>query len=514
MRLRGRLGMLVVIPAVALLGLTACGGGSGGGSAGSGDDEAAAEARSLRGVTVSGPITTGDRPNAFAEPAFDLHEYGYTSQEFLFGGQARAYAPAPGTKLGADGRWALKADRTEPFKSRLLVMRPSDPAKFSGNVWLTWVNVTAGFEIGDITRQGLRDGDAIVYVSAQKIGLDGVPGGERNGLRAWDPERYGTLTHPGDAFSFDIFTKAALLVGRDRGKLPVDPMSGLDVRRVLGTGASQSAIRLTAYLNGVQPLAKALDGALPIASFGHAASFDTPTGQTEDIDAIFRRPPVRIRDDLDIPVILVSTETEAESLYPARQPDSDTFRTWEIAGAAHAGAGKDSIGDVVATLTRDGLTLPTGASGSSSGAVATPTQPNSVDWLPVMSAARRGLVAWSRDGKAPPKLPVITIKGDPPRVQRDEHGNALGGIRMPELEVPVATYSGTVEGADRMASLFGSMKPFLPEQVHTLYPSRQDYLTAYDGAVDRAVRAGYFLDRDAEPIKAAAATAADQLFPR
>ncbi|MBL7497962.1 hypothetical protein I6A84_01600 [Frankia sp. CNm7] len=468
----------------------------------------------MRGVTVTGPVTTGARPNAFAEPAFDLAEYGYLSQEFLFGGQATAYAPADGTELGTDGRWTLRPDRTEPFKTRLLVMRPSDPAKFSGTVWLSWVNVTAGFEIGDITRASLRDGDAIVYVSAQKIGLDGVPGAEGNGLRAWDPERYGTLTHPGDAFSFDIFTKAALLVGRDRGDLPVDPMSGLDVRRVFGTGASQSAIRLTAYLNGVQPLANALDGALPVASFGHAASFDTPTGQTENVDAVFGRPPVRIRDDLGIPVILVTTETEAESLYPARQPDSDTSRTWEIAGAAHAGAGAGSIGDVIATLTRDGLTLPTGASGSTSGAVGTPTQPNSVDWLPVMSAARQHLTAWSRDGAAPPKLPLITLKGDPPQIQRDQHGNALGGIRMPELEVPIATYSGSVEGADLRASLFGSMRPFPADQVHALYPSRQDYLTAYNNAVDRAVNAGYFLDRDAETIKATAATTADQLFPQ
>lgn len=134
-------------------------------------------------------------------------------------------------------------------------------------------------------------------------------------------------------------------------------------------------------------------------------------------------------------------------------------------------------------------------------------------WLPVASAARGHLARWAAGGAAPPSLPLITIEGDPPQIQRDEHGNALGGIRMPEMDVPVATYRGTVEGADAMSSLFGSMTPFSPEELRTLNPSRDAYLDAYDQAVDRAVEAGYFDARDADGIKRAAATKADELFP-
>ncbi|WP_007512456.1 alpha/beta hydrolase domain-containing protein [Pseudofrankia saprophytica] len=507
----GRLAVFLLAAGAALPGRTARGDGGDGGAA-AGTTTPTGNAAELAGVTVTGPTANGERPNPFSLPVFDLDGYGYSAREYFFGGDAVSYAPAPGTQLGTDGRWALQPSGTAPFRSRMLVLRPSDPKKFSGTVWLSWLNVTAGFEIGDFTRASVREGDATVYVSAQKIGLDGVPGAEGNGLRRWDPKRYGSLAHPGDDFSYGIFTKAALLVGHDRGKLPVDPMAGFDVKHVFATGASQSAIRLTSYLDGVQPLSNALDGALLIANFGRAARVDTGS-DTDDADTLLTRPPVRIRDDLDIPVILVSTETEAESIYPVRQPDSATFRYWEIAGAAHAGAGADSIGDVVTLFVRDGLKLPSGDLGSTSGAVGATSAPNSLDWLPVISTARVGLTEWASGNTPPPVLPRISLGENPPRIERDEYGNALGGIRMPELEVPVATYSGVVPGASAMESLFGSMSNFSPDRLHSLYPDGQAYLTAYNHAVDEAVSAGYLLAQDADSIRAAAATNAAKLFP-
>jgi hypothetical protein len=47
----------------------------------------------------------------------------------------------------------------------------------------------------------------------------------------------------------------------------------------------------------------------------------------------------------------------------------------------------------------------------------------------------------------PPRLEPIAIAGEPPEIQRDQHGNALGGIRLPQLAVPTAQYGpvGTPE---------------------------------------------------------------------
>ena len=46
-----------------------------------------------------------------------------------------------------------------------------------------------------------------------------------------------------------------------------------------------------------------------------------------------------VRDDLDVPVIVVQTETDLLghlNYLPARQPDSEWLRLWEVAGTSHA----------------------------------------------------------------------------------------------------------------------------------------------------------------------------------
>jgi hypothetical protein len=252
-----RYGRSAALAAAVILGLSAL--------AGCGDRGSGAGQGSLAEVT--GPIANGTRPNAFGAPVLDVEQSGYVVEEFFFAGEASAYAPEAGTELGADGFFRVAPTRTAPFKTRMLVLRPRDAARFSGTVWLSWMNVTAGFEVVDLQPGYLLDGDALVYVSAQKVGLDGVPGAEANGLRLWDPVRYGSLTHPGDDFSYDVFTHAARLVGPRRGDLATDPMGGLAVERVIASGISQSDFRLVSYVNGVQPLtavpARAAARALP-----------------------------------------------------------------------------------------------------------------------------------------------------------------------------------------------------------------------------------------------------------
>ena len=49
---------------------------------------------------------------------------------------------------------------------------------------------------------------------------------------------------------------------------------------------------------------------------------------------------IHIRDDIDVPVFLVETETDETYLryFDARQPDSPHLRMWDLAGASHADA--------------------------------------------------------------------------------------------------------------------------------------------------------------------------------
>ena len=102
-------------------------------------------------------------------------------------------------------------------------------------------------------RIGVEGGDILVEVpEAQARGLG-------QGLRRMDPERYGDLHHPGDAFAYDIFTQVARGL---RSPVELDPLDGLEVERVLAVGESQSAFTLTTYVNGVQPLTEQFDGFL------------------------------------------------------------------------------------------------------------------------------------------------------------------------------------------------------------------------------------------------------------
>ena len=91
-----------------------------------------------------GPIT-GARP-PFGVPRLDVSDRGYVVEEFQIAGTASAYVAADGAQHGVDGRWELEAAGTADYVTRLLVIRPTDAARFNGTVLLNWQNVSAGAE--------------------------------------------------------------------------------------------------------------------------------------------------------------------------------------------------------------------------------------------------------------------------------------------------------------------------------------------------------------------------------
>src|SRR5262249_1768102 len=187
-------------------------------------------------ATITGPVSGGAHGWPFAGYFGDIGQRGYLEEEFLFAGIAKRYEPV-GTH-GSDGKWEVRAAGQAPFKTRILVKRPKDAGRFNGTVVVEWANVTLGHELIIADCPGVYDGYAQVSVSAQFVGLHGF---EENpmGLKAWDPRRYSSLSHPGDSYSYDIFTQAGHAVGPER-KGAVDPLGGLKVRNLIATGASQS----------------------------------------------------------------------------------------------------------------------------------------------------------------------------------------------------------------------------------------------------------------------------------
>jgi hypothetical protein len=98
--------------------------------------------------------------------------------------------------------------------------------------------------------------------------------------------------------------------------------------------------------------------------------------------------------------------------------------------------------------------------------------------------------------------PLITFAdGD---VVRDDHGIAVGGIRLPAAEVPVATNSAIAAVPGIYGLLQGSTKPFTREKLLTLYGDEATYASRVEEAARAAEKAGVVLPRDVEPLVAEA----------
>ena len=123
----------------------------------------------------------------------------------------------------------------------------------------------------------------------------------------------------------------------------------------------------------------------------------------------------------------------------------------------------------------------------------------------MLNAAIAALNQWVRHGTPPPHAPRLDVTGTA-KIVRDANGNALGGIRTPEVDVPIATLSGEGQSGSILCLLFGTTKPFDAATLAALYPDHSAYVSAFNAATDRAVSAGFILQPDAELMKAAAAS--------
>jgi hypothetical protein len=421
---------------------------------------------------VTGPVA--GQPAALS--AVDLAAHGYVEEELFIEGTARAYEPT--APLTEEGRWSVRESATAPYRTRMLVRRPKDPSKFKGVVQLEWLNVSGGVDAAPVWGLGhaevLRGGFAWVGVSAQATGI--------TNLKDSEPDRYGTLEHPGDVYSYDMYSQAGAALRRSTG---TNLLGGRKyrVKRLIADGESQSAFRMVTYINAVQPLTRMFDG-----FFVHSR-FATGAAATEgSVNSIPN--PTFIRTDGKAPVLVLESETDVPRYLAARQPDSARFRLWEVAGTAHFD--EDGFHALTGVPKEDmAKTPPLGCA----------QRINSAPMRYVVDTAIHDLARWASGGRPPPRAPRIDVAGDPPTIQRDQFGNARGGIRLPQLEAPVATLSGESGGGPGFCSLFGYTAPLDTGQVGSLYSIPEDYVRKFETATDRAVRQGFILPADAKEAK-------------
>ena len=440
---------------------------------------------------VTGPITGGQHGMAFNPvPAGILEQHGYSQQEYFIAGIATAYAFKERT--GAEGKWSVTPTTSATYKTRMLVRRPVDSAKFNGTVVVEWLNVSAGQDSdpdwGFSHEEIMRSGGVWVGVSAQSAGVGNgagmklqFPGFNPQPLKKWDPERYDSLQHPGDQYSYDIFTQAGRALVRSTS---VNPLGDLNPKIIIAIGESQSAGRMLTYVNAIHPVARVYDGFL-IHSRGSS-------GASLNGDASGTVPKVSfIRDDLDAPVMQIETETDMFGLgfYPARQPDTKKLVTWEMAGTAHADQSAIDYGNQSYLVWS---AIPS--------AMAQMRGINDGPQRYIVRSALSALNIWCRGGSAPVHGEPFTITNGA-AIARDTNGNAEGGVRTPQIDVPTETLSGAAAQTMNMFSvMFGSATPFPPEKLAELYPNHQDYAAKVMAAARTSVAAGYLLPADQTEI--------------
>jgi len=427
--------------------------------------------------------------------SFDLATVGYEQAEYFVSGTASAFTNL--NDLLPDGRWDVEAAEQAEYKTRIVVYRPIDPADFSGTVLVEWLNVTSGFDIPPSWGAGhvemLRSGHAWVGVSAQKVGIDGREGGLAPlHLKAVNPGRYGDLLHPGDSFSYDMFSQVTQAL-RQPGAL--DPLGGLVPEYLLAFGESQSAGRLVTYINAVQPLYNPFDGYM-VHSRGGGSS---PLAQDSQVPIPTPDAPL-IRADINVPVMTFQTETDILLLnyVIARQEDSDRFRLWEVAGTSHAdyytiiSGRNDSIGapEFAAVVEEDTVF----------GFLQCDRPFNAGPAHYVFNTAVRALDQWVRSGALPPIAPRLDVASDNSSFVYDGNGNVTGGIRTPYVDAPTAVLSGEGQGGGGFCFLFGTTVLFDAAQLASLYVDEAGYVAAVTAAAEAAVEAGFLLPVDADAI--------------
>jgi len=194
--------------------------------------------------------------------------------------------------------------------------------------------------------------------------------------------------------------------------------------------------------------------------------------------------------------------TEFEGV-ASKQPDSVFYRQWDVAGASHA---DKQGGEYVSQTQNRDFGMPPGMNWPLTPAdTPGPNGTCLIGRFPrylANHAALDALNRWVTRGVPPPRAPRMRANANG-SVMRDGNGNALGGLRLPAIEVPTASYHG--EQSNECAFTLGRTDPFDAKKLRALYPTHRRYVALVDHAADRAEQTGFLLRTDAATVRAEAA---------
>ncbi|MCR9092914.1 MAG: alpha/beta hydrolase domain-containing protein [bacterium] len=442
----------------------------------------------------------------------------YVEEEFFVEGAADLFNYQNDPPSGPTDLVEIAADL--PYKTRLIVRRPADPHKFNGTVVVEWWNSTAGFDTAPVydpsAEYFAREGIIYVGVTNSNQALDYLLGGCRL-LGILPPScgsRYSTLSLPDDGLAYEMMSQIANVLrnGGEAGPIP----SAYRVKRVFQAGESQQAGSVITYASAFHEpgvtdgyfvqagiRARRINGG-PICGEDESPAFPDCTPR-------LAFPDTNVRTDLPVPVYQLITQTDFETLgfnVFGRQSDTPTYRYYEVAGGAHN------------TVHIDIEVIPAGVFGPAPVQLAdlcaneiNTTADGPVFVNNVLNALWERMERQARFGWPAPRGRVMDDQDG--ALVRDALGNVTGGVRLPSMEAPLATY-GSMNFADPALPppldqfgalacfLSGSVFPFSEAQLEELYPRRFSYFGKVFWSTFSLRRQGLLLREDAFDILNAA----------
>ena len=468
-------------------------------------------ARALPASATNRPFLAASR----AREPVDLGALDYTETEYFVRGFASIYEWTGAPRAAA----VTVREAGIPYTTRILVRRPRDAARASGQVVLELLNPTGLYDFAPLWgfswQHFTRNGDVWVGVTVKPVAAAT--------LQRYDPVRYADLSfafaqaagcvptpprpglpgstdarvNPPDAengLAWDITAQVGALL---RSSSKENPLLDISPQHIVAAGYSQTGGYLVTFANALHRVLRLGNGAPVFDGYLNAAGANAaPINQCAA--PLAEDDPRRGVLPRDVPFVVAMTESDFNRTRALRREDSDEprdrFRLYEIAGSGHAGP-------FAAGIPADAELAIAGFDPPAEGLCREP-----VGEFPVglaFNAIWEQYAQWLQT-----RLPMAGT----PRIQtddageplRDAGGNVLGGWRLPQIQAPLAAYSGRgtpVDQSDRArvaCSLTGVQQPFAPAQLRERYGSPAAWLEQFRAAVDEAVSGRLITAADAQ----------------
>lgn len=452
----------------------------------------------------------------------------YVEKEYFVRGNANLYNIAPDNRL-------MIREGGLPYVNRIIVRTPANPEDFNGKVYADILNASDKYDNESLWRRAygmiMEEKAAYVGITAKPVCIEALklfdehykalswasPNTYQGGNYKIDKARGQTveeayaqywikaseLPYTDIGFVWDIVSQAGYAVQANQSDMFG---KGNQVEGVYLYGQSQSGFVMNGYFRFMQFL-KGKGEKLPYDGFmcvvgtypANKINQSDPTGIAWNKSVREPNPFTRqmgttfymIGKGLGVPVIYVTTQNDKN---PAFRPENgknlekeNLFAIYEIAGAPHSDPAAPVFpynDDLVAMGYNPRNLFP---SGYDQGQIVSDYNSNMF-----VQALLLRLDKWASDSEAtPPELaqPFVTV----PKGKADCFPE--GGLRSPQLDVPIAHYYCKPIGA--FFSTSGTMVPFTPEELKQRYPEGfKQYESEFAAALEKLVSEGLIRPTD------------------